>query len=115
MCKGASAKALLAFMEKERRAAVFRYLVREKILSVEDIEQLEIELRAIVGRGFSTTDSEVDEGVWGVSAPVYQQGGNAVAVITLMAPNTRTRNRERFFIDMTVTVASRISSRLQSL
>ncbi|MFT0547199.1 IclR family transcriptional regulator [Allopusillimonas ginsengisoli] len=115
LCKGASAKALLAFMEKERRAAVFRYLVREKILSVEDIEQLEIELRAIVGRGFSTTDSEVDEGVWGVSAPVYQQGGNAVAVITLMAPNTRTRNRERFFIDMTVTVASRISSRLQSL
>jgi hypothetical protein len=37
-----------------------------------------------------------------------------VAAITLMAPNTRIHNRERQFIDITSSVAARISSRLQS-
>ncbi len=114
LCKGASAKALLAFMDKDRRAAALRHIVREKIVDAGDIAPLELDLSAIAQRGYCTTDSEVDEGVWGVSAPIFQQGGSA-AVITLMAPTTRTRNRERSFIDMTVTVASRISSRLQSL
>lgn len=115
LCKGASAKALLAFMDVDRRTIALRHLVREKIITSEDAGLLERELSVIVERGYCTTDSEVDEGVWGVSVPIFQQTGSASAVITLMAPNTRTRKRERFFIDMTVTVASRISSRLQSL
>jgi DNA-binding IclR family transcriptional regulator len=112
--KGASAKTLLAFMDAERRAAALRHLESEGLAKDQDIHALKVELEHIRTQGYCLSDSEVDEGVWGVSAPIFQQYRHAVAAITLMAPNTRIHNRERQFIDITSSVAARISSRLQS-
>jgi DNA-binding IclR family transcriptional regulator len=68
----------------------------------------------VQAQGYAVSDSEVDAGIWGVSAPLYQQPGDvAIAVITLMAPSSRAKGQEKRFIDMTVRGAARISSRLQ--
>lgn len=115
LLKGASAKALLAFMPKERQTAVLNGLQQEGLMTPSEREPLGDELTAIRARGYACSDSEVDDGVWGVSAPIFQQTSHSIAVVTLMAPNTRIDNRTQAFIDMTVRVASRISSRLQSL
>lgn len=115
LLKGASAKALLAFMAKERRTTVLNGLQQEDLITSDERKSLEDELTAIRVQGYACTDSEVDDGVWGVSAPIFQQTSHSIAVVTLMVPNTRIDNRAQAFIDMTVRVASRISSRLQSL
>jgi DNA-binding IclR family transcriptional regulator len=115
LSKGASAKALLAFMGTPQRAAALEWLCREQITGPQESADLEAELDRIRAQGYAITDSEVDVGVWGISAPIFQQARHAAAVVSLMAPNTRINNRTQSFIDMTVRVASRISSRLQSL
>lgn len=115
LTRGASAKALLAFMAKDRQATVLSELQDDEILDADARQALETELGLIHARGYACTDSEVDDGVWGVSAPIFQHHRRSIAVVTLMAPNTRIENRATSLIDMTVRVASRISSRLQSL
>ncbi|NYT85200.1 IclR family transcriptional regulator [Pollutimonas harenae] len=112
--KGASAKTLLAFMDNDRRAAALRHLEHSGLVQQQDIVALKKTLEDIRAQGYCISDSEVDEGVWGIGAPIFQQYGHAIAAITLMAPNTRIHNRERQFIDMTSAIAARISSRLQS-
>lgn len=115
LCRGASAKALLAFMSRDGQTAALKRLVQEQTINAEESLRLTAELAAIKAQGYATSDSEVDVGVWGISAPIFQQSSHAAAVVTLMVPNTRISNRMQFFTDMTVRVASRISSRLQSL
>ena len=112
--KGASAKTLLAFMDSDRRAAALRHLEREALVEAQDVLALKEALNHICAQGYCISEGEVDEGVWGISAPIFQQYGHAIAAITLMAPTTRIHNRERQFIDMTSSIAARISSRLQS-
>ncbi|MYN13269.1 helix-turn-helix domain-containing protein [Pusillimonas sp. TS35] len=115
LCKGAFAKTLLAFMEADKQALVLRNLERDRLIAPPELPALKDVLRQIRAQGYCITDSEVDEGVWGISAPVFQQFNHAAAVITLMAPTTRVHNRERQFVDMTTAIAARVSSRLQSL
>lgn len=115
LLKGASAKTLLAFMPARRQAVVLRNLERDGLLDESGRQQLETELSEIKARGHACTDSEVDAGVWGVSAPIFQVASHAVAAVTLMVPNTRIGNRAQALTDMTVRVAARLSSRLQSL
>ncbi len=115
LLKGASAKTLLAFMPAKRQAIVLRDLERDGLLDETQRRHLETELSDIGARGYACTDSEVDAGVWGISAPIFQVSSHAVAAITLMAPNTRIGNRAQALTDMTVHVAARLSSRLQSL
>lgn len=111
---GASAKSLLAFMADKARAAVLD--------SMPDNDPagraaLEAELERIRAQGYAVSDSEVDPGVWGVSAPVFRRKGDAVgssASITLMAPSTRARGHESRLIDATLRAARAISENLQS-
>lgn len=114
LLRGASAKALLAFMAKDRRLAILKDLQQHGLLTTEARGSLEAELAHIQSQGHACSDGEVDEGVWGVSAPVFQQAQHSIAVVTLMAPNTRVQKKAQSFINMTMRVASRISSRLQS-
>lgn len=112
--KGASAKALLAFMAKNRRRAALDELQQCALVAADQRTAFEDELARIRAQGYACTTGEVDDGVWGVSAPVFQQASHAIAVVTLMAPSIRIGDRAPTLIDMTMRVASRISSRLQS-
>jgi len=108
LAQGASAKSLMAFMPPERRQACLRDLGQTGF----DTTVLARELTAIRERGYATSDSEVDAGVWGVAAPIFLSPTRALASITLMAPSTRAANRATQLVALTVAAAARISSRL---
>ena len=115
LCRGASAKALLAFMPHERQVATLRRLQQERVITSQERAELAKHLTSIQAQGYACSDSEVDAGVWGISAPIFRQAAQAAAVITLMVPTTRISQRKQSLTDMTMQVASRISTRLQSL
>src|SRR3546814_4488576 len=103
-------------MNPTRRAAALNRLSDENVLSPDARNAFEQQLEQIRIQGYATSNSEVDAGIWGISAPIYQRtDSHAAAGITLMAPNTPVNNRQPLFIDMTVRGASPITSRLQSL
>jgi len=111
---GASAKSLLAFMSDKTRAETL-----ERQFAGNDTARatFEAELENIRARGYAMSDSEVDPGVWGVSAPVFRRtsrGAGASASITLMAPSSRAAGREQQLAERTVRVANTISARLQA-
>jgi DNA-binding IclR family transcriptional regulator len=111
---GASAKSLLAYMSDKARLDVL-----DSTFGADPAGRaaLETELAQIRARGYAVSDSEVDPGVWGVSAPIFSRGGRAAgcsASLTLMAPSTRAAGHETGLIDATLRTARAISKRLQS-
>jgi len=110
LVRGASARSLMAFMAAPRRQAILADLQAAGT----DITDLNASLDAIRNAGYVVTDGEVDAGVWGVSAPIFQRPHMAVASITVMAPSTRAVQRTDVLTELTVAAAKRISHRLQS-
>jgi DNA-binding IclR family transcriptional regulator len=111
---GASAKSLLAFMADKVRTDVLNTVFHGDPAGRAAIEA---ELNQIRAQGYAVSDSEVDSGVWGVSAPIFHRLGRTAssgASITLMAPSTRAVGCEHRFIDATVRAARAISARMQT-
>jgi DNA-binding IclR family transcriptional regulator len=111
---GASAKSLLAFTTDKARTEV---LDKAFACDAAGRAAIESELKLIRTRGYAVSDSEVDPGVWGVSAPVFHRAGRAAgcsASITLMAPSIRAAGHESRFIAGTRRAARAISMRLQT-
>jgi DNA-binding IclR family transcriptional regulator len=111
---GASAKSLLAFMNERRAAEILDTMFAD---DASRRAALETQLATIRADGYVVSDSEVDPGVWGVSAPIFARAARAspsVASITLMAPVTRVPGREAALIDATRRTAREISRRLQA-
>lgn len=115
LVRGATAKALLAFASDQEQANIIESLKHEEHLAGSEIEQLIQQLAHIQQQGFATSNSEVDDGIWGVSCPLSGPHHQSSAVITLMAPNSRIAGREQHFIDQTQRAAQRITTRLLSL
>ena len=120
--RGASAKALLAFSSAELRQSLLdqnfleqqnQHDQQNKHNRRDQREVLELELVEINRRGYATSENEVDQGVWGVSAPVFAGRTQLVATLTLMAPAQRSSLRQQEFISMTRAAADRISRVLQ--
>lgn len=106
--KGASAKSLLAFMPRKQQQKLLAEQLGDK---PEEAAALETQLDAIRRRGYSTSESEVDLGVWGVSVPIMTSNSRLEGTITLMAPALRVGAREQELIRMTVEAAQRICNR----
>ncbi|WP_206955489.1 IclR family transcriptional regulator [Trinickia acidisoli] len=111
---GASAKSLLAFMNERRCAQIL-----ETMFTDDEAARMALaeQLATIRTEGYVVSDSEVDPGVWGVSAPIFARtarGSPSVASITLMVPVTRVPGREAALIDATRSTAREISRRLQT-
>ncbi len=102
--RGASAKALLAFMDEQSRQAVMQHLISETTHKKQLSEQLNI----IKNQGFAISRSEVDYGIWGVSVPIFKknilQGG-----LSIMAPEMRMTHKENILIEAAVQAASSIT------
>jgi DNA-binding IclR family transcriptional regulator len=62
-------------------------------LVVSDVESLHAELARIRQRGYATLDEELEEGVVGASAPVWDVTGSIVAAINVSAPRSRMGSR----------------------
>ncbi|WP_454689186.1 IclR family transcriptional regulator [Achromobacter aloeverae] len=109
--RGATAKCLLAHLPAARRDAVLDAWENEP----PDPRQPDrAALAAIRKAGYACSQSEVDEGVWGTSAPLFGPGQRLAACMTLMAPASRALPREAELIQLLVVAAARVS-RLLSL
>lgn len=111
---GASAKSLLAFMpDKARDEALAHAFAGQEAACA----AMRAELQQIRERGYATSDSEVDQGVWGISAPLFRRTGRTAvccASITLMAPSSRIAGREERLAMQTLRAAHAISERLKA-
>ena len=109
----AAARALLAWRDEAevRRllaAAPFTRFTPETPASAEEVLDHLVEVRR---RGYDVCDSELDENVWAVSAPVRASTGDVVASVTLAAPEQRAATaelRDRF-VGLILSTSERMS------
>lgn len=101
---GASAKAILAHTP---RGEVDGILARNGVAGSTASGILSL-LPDVRERGFAMSAGEVDEGVWGVAAPVFADGGVVGAVAT-MAPVLRAARLMRTAVSATVSAAQALS------
>ncbi|GGJ94725.1 IclR family transcriptional regulator [Pseudomonas matsuisoli] len=108
MLQGASAKSLLSFLPEPIQNSLLEAHAEPDSV---DLSALRKEIARIRKKGYATSDSEVDQGVWGVSVPLISAEGALEGTITLMAPSLRVGPREAELISLTRKAASRISNR----
>jgi DNA-binding IclR family transcriptional regulator len=108
---GASAKCLLAHVASATRNAI---LDLHYGAGTPKREAALAELEDIVKAGYAVSTGEVDDGVWGVSVPVFGSSRQAAGAITLMAPILRAHGQEAALTGMAVVAAARISRQLTS-
>jgi len=110
---GASAHALLAFLPQSQRERIVQAGARHS--PPVDVAALQQELARIREQGFATSTGEVDDGVWGVSVPLFPTTDRLLGGITLMAPVSRSEPHQLQWIELTRKYAKRIEARLRSL
>jgi len=108
MVRGASAKGLLAFLPRSLQADLIADHYAEE---PEQAAVLEAQLADIRRKRYAVSESEVDLGVWGVSAPLLAHDERLEGTITLMAPALRVGVREAELIRLTREAADRICNR----
>ncbi|MFK0004949.1 IclR family transcriptional regulator [Paenarthrobacter sp. NPDC090522] len=107
LLNGASARTILAFLPEDEAAEA----LAGRFLSRDEHEALEADLASIRKHGYATSSGALAPGVWGVSAPVFNDAGVLAGVITTMVPQERADDgpsRERF-TSLTCTAASELS------
>lgn len=108
--RGASAKCLLAHQSRAQRHLWAQQLPAQ----ADPRDATPAELDAIRAAGYARSSGEVDEGVWGVSAPLFGKRRRLLGALTLMAPAVRIQGREPQLIQMTMVAAARASRALQA-
>lgn len=93
---GAAAKVLLAFLPPSEAAPLMdrMALTRYTDLTLTSREELKAELEATRTRGYALSYGELDAGVTGIGAPVWDHTNRAVAGLTLVAPGHRLEEPE---------------------
>ncbi|WP_010490467.1 IclR family transcriptional regulator [Pseudomonas sp. S9] len=105
---GASARALLAFMDQAQSLAI----LIAKGVEASALDDYMRNFDEIRQAGYAVSNGEIDEGVWGVSAPLFDSRERLQAVISLMAPAIRAEQRSEQLIRWTQDAALRVSARL---
>ncbi|WP_413721776.1 IclR family transcriptional regulator [Sodalis sp. RH24] len=107
---GATAKCLLAHLPD---------LQQQSILQAEFPDPAErndrlAQLQDIRTQGYACSQGEVDDGVWGISAPLFASGAFVLGVLSLMAPWQRAVDRQSQLISIAIEAAGRINKRLRT-
>ncbi|MGW5124855.1 IclR family transcriptional regulator [Streptomyces sp. NPDC004069] len=87
---GASAQAILAHLPADRVAEI----CAAHRLDPTATESLMVDLRYVRDRGYAMSTGAVDEGVWGVSVPVFDRRGEVTGAVSTMAPQFRVRDHQ---------------------
>jgi DNA-binding IclR family transcriptional regulator len=89
---GASALVLLAWIPPAEAETVLRAnpLRRFTPATLTDVDKLLLRLKQIRNDGYSISSSEVDNGVLGVAAPIFDDTGAVVAGVSVAAVSSRT-------------------------
>jgi DNA-binding IclR family transcriptional regulator len=109
LSRGASAKALLAFLSQAVQNEVCDRLLGGDADARSALFQ---ELKTVRAQGYAESEGEVDPGVWGASAPIFSHGERLEGSISLMIPNMRVGSRRDELIQQTIETAKAISMRL---
>ncbi|MEV4667109.1 IclR family transcriptional regulator [Microbacterium sp. LWO12-1.2] len=104
MVAGASASAILAFLPDDEAEGV---LARHGVVG-SDASRVLMSRADVRERGFATSSGEVDEGVWGVAAPVFREG-LVIGAVATMAPVFRAARLARAAAAATVMAAKALS------
>lgn len=110
LVRGASALCLLAHLPTAQREAV---LTQQHGSDSAARKQAQAQLQRIRDDGYVVTVGEVDDGVWGCSAPLFGANRRAVGALTLMAPAQRAAPHQPLWIQQTLTTAARIGRALK--
>ncbi|MEF9898699.1 MAG: IclR family transcriptional regulator [Pseudomonas sp.] len=105
---GASARVLLAHMAPERSEAI----LHEHGVDAEGFELYRQSFIPIRDQGFAISLGEIDDGIWGVSAPVLDSRNRLYGAISLMAPAFRAQHNSERLTRWTREVALRVGARL---
>lgn len=108
--RGASNKALLAFLPERVIAEVLEHAQRED--PDLDLEALQAELAEIRRRGYSITTGELDPGATAIGAPVLDAQGVAIASLSVAGPTERLKEHLAEHTSLTVRAARRLSEQL---
>jgi DNA-binding IclR family transcriptional regulator len=77
-----------------------------------DVATYQRSFAEIRAAGYAVSQSEIDDGIWGVSAPLIDSRDRLQGAISLMAPAFRAQQRTERLIRWTRDVALRLSARL---
>lgn len=105
---GASARVLLAFMDEVQS----RSILQAHGVDDEQFAEYQRSFIEIRQTGYAASLGEIDEGIWGVSAPLLDSRQRLQGAISLMAPAFRAQQRSERLIRWTCDVALRLSARL---
>jgi DNA-binding IclR family transcriptional regulator len=88
---GSAGKVLLAFMPEEDRERILLDLHPEAMTenTITDVDALRLELAAVADAGIATSFGERVHGAVGVSAPVVDANGTALAALSVLGPADR--------------------------
>lgn len=107
LTKGASARALLAFMSEEERSVALTLRTQAEcngaLAGLEDTQ----------AQGVAISLGEIDQDIWGASAPVFNRRNRLKAVVSLMAPESRTQNRTAWLAEQTRHSAEQLGELLE--
>lgn len=106
LLRGASALSLLAFMPQTQSQATLNVL-----LGKAEHAAFNATLAKVREQGYAQSESMIDVGVWGVSAPVLV-GKKLLGTLTLMLPSMRAQQHPERLIMQTRHAARKISTRL---
>ncbi|MNN55917.1 transcriptional repressor IclR [compost metagenome] len=105
---GASARVLLAHMDEAQSLAT----LAAHGVAAERFGDYQRGFADIRKAGYAISLSEIDDGIWGVSAPLLDSRNRLHGAISLMAPAFRAQQGTERLIRWTQEVALRVSARL---
>ncbi|MGO4889874.1 IclR family transcriptional regulator [Anaerobacillus sp. MEB173] len=109
---GASAKVLLAFMDKENQQKVLQQLKKEQL--IDDIEIVKQALNKVKEQGYVISSEEIDVGAWAVAAPVFGANGNIIAGLTVAGPKFRVNiKQENLITDLLLAKVKELNEKLK--
>lgn len=108
-----SGKVLLANNTVYLQETIDRGLAHDGPNTITDINRLKKELSNIREKGFSTSDSENSDGMYGIAAPIFSYSGGVIAAVNLVGSASYMQGNQRnLMIQSVINTAQSISKEL---
>lgn len=108
-------KVLLAFQPLARQSEIVSEITFEKFTknTIGGSSELMDELTRIKSRGYAIDDSEHDEGVFCIAAPIFDSTGSIISSLSVSGPESRMKNNYREeYIPLLLNITKEISNKM---
>lgn len=108
-----SGKILLAFNKNYFKETISRGLSSEAPNTITNINKLKEELETVRIKGYSTSNNENSDGMYGIAAPIFSYAGEIIAAVNLVGPVSYMQgNNRNMIIQSVMNTAQSISKKL---